>query len=63
MRTGTSDVMATIRWKSVMLEIKIGKDRPREQQLEEQKRERRAGGVYEFIHNIDEFFQLYDSLF
>lgn len=58
-RKGTSDVSATIKGRSVKLEIKIGRDKPSEEQLREQIRERNAGGVYEFIHNFDEFFDWY----
>ena len=59
-RKGTADISATIKGRSVMIEIKVGKDKPREDQLLEQARERKAGGVYEFIKTPDEFFALYD---
>jgi len=59
-RKGTADISATIKGRSVMIEIKVGKDKPREDQLLEQARERKAGGVYEFIKTPDEFFSLYD---
>lgn len=59
-RKGTADISATIKGRSVMIEIKVGKDRPREDQLLEQARERKAGGVYEFIKTPEEFFALYD---
>ena len=61
-RRGTADISATINGRSVMIEIKVGNDKPSEYQLEEQAEERKAKGVYEFIHNPDEFFKLYDSL-
>jgi len=61
-RKGTADISATINGRSVMIEIKVGRDRPSEYQISEQERERRAGGVYEFIHDPDEFFQLYDKI-
>lgn len=61
-RRGTADISATLRGKSVMIEIKVGRDKPRPEQLAEQERERNAGGVYEFIHNPDEFLELYDKL-
>lgn len=59
-RKGTADISATINSKAVMLEIKAGRDRPSPAQLKEQARERKAGGVYEFIHNVQEFFDWYD---
>jgi hypothetical protein len=61
-RRGTSDISATIRGRSVMIEIKIGADRPSPYQLAEQIKERRAGGYYEFCSNPDDFFKLYDSI-
>lgn len=61
-RKGSADVSATIRGRSVMIEIKVGRDRPSEHQLREQELERKAGGVYEFISTPEEFFNLYDSL-
>jgi hypothetical protein len=59
-RKGTADISATIRGRSVMIEIKVGSDRPRPEQLQEQERERKSGGIYEFIRTADEFFELYD---
>lgn len=60
-RKGTADISATIHGRSVMLEIKWGRDKPSEHQLAEQARERAAGGVYEFIHSVEEFLQFYDT--
>ena len=61
-RKGTADISATIKGKSVMIEVKVGRDKPRIEQLEEQQRERQAGGIYEFISTPEQFFQLYDEL-
>lgn len=60
-RKGTADISATIKGRSVMLEIKISGDTRRPEQLREQGLERAAGGVYEFISDPDEFFIWYDS--
>lgn len=59
-RKGTADISATIKGRSVMIEIKVGADKPREAQIDEQIRERKAGGIYEFIKTPDEFLVLYD---
>jgi hypothetical protein len=59
-RKGTADISATINSRSVMMEIKIGKDKASEYQLKEQELERKAGGIYEFISSPDDFFTLYD---
>lgn len=61
-RKGTADISATVKGKSVMIEIKIGRDKASEFQLAEQIKERKAGGVYEFVGSVDEFFMLYDNL-
>lgn len=61
-RRGSADISATIKGRSVMLEIKIGKDRASQYQLDEQARERKSGGVYEFISTPEAFFELYDKL-
>ena len=61
-RKGTADISATINGKAIMIEIKVGKDRPSEYQLKEQAKERAAGGIYEFISTPDQFFELYDSI-
>ena len=61
-RKGTADISATINGKSVMIEIKVGRDKPSLDQLAEQIKERNAGGIYEFISSVDEFFLLYDKV-
>ncbi len=61
-RKGTADISATIKGRSVMIEIKVGKDRPSEYQLAEQRREQAAGGIYEFVSTPEQFFELYDRI-
>jgi hypothetical protein len=58
-RSGTADITATIKGRSVKIEIKIGKDKASEDQLKEQARERKAGGIYEFVSNPETFFLFY----
>ena len=59
---GAADISATWHGKSLQIEIKAGKDRPRQDQLAQQARERAAGGIYEFVHNFDEFLQIINTL-
>lgn len=61
-RRGMADIMAIINGKSVQLEIKIGNDRPRTDQIQVQSEVRAAGGIYEFIHNFPEYIRLYNQL-
>ena len=61
-RKGSADISATIGGRSVMIEIKIGSDKASIHQLEEQKKERQAGGMYEFISTPEQFFELFDKL-
>ena len=59
-RKGSADISATIKGRSVQIEIKIGKDRASEYQLREQALERKAGGIYEFCSSPEDFFIIYD---
>lgn len=59
-RRGTADISCTIKGRSIMIEIKVGKDRPSDYQLKEQELERKSGGIYEFISTPEQFFELYD---
>jgi hypothetical protein len=61
-RRGAADLSCTIKGRSVMIEIKIGNDKPSEYQLREQQLERVSGGIYEFISTPEEFFELYDKI-
>lgn len=60
-KKGTADISATVHGRACMIEIKAGKDKPRPAQLLEQQRERKAGGVYEFIYTPEQFLQWYDQ--
>jgi hypothetical protein len=60
-RRGTADISATLAGRSVMWEVKVGKDKPSEYQLAEQAKERKAGGEYYFVHTPQEFFNQLDE--
>lgn len=60
-RKGSADVSSTIKGRSVMWEVKIGRDKPSDWQLQEQELERKAGGEYFFVHTADEFLGYYDN--
>ena len=59
---GTADVSATIRGRSVKLEIKAGKDKQRPDQVEYKRQIEAAGGIYLLIHNFTEFFEWFNQL-
>lgn len=61
-RRGSADVSSTIKGRSVMFEVKVGRDRPSPQQIAEQARERRAGGEYFFTHTPEEFISQFDAI-
>lgn len=60
-RKGSADISATIKGRSVMLEVKVNLDKPSPDQLREQELERRAGGCYEFIKTFEQFLVFYDE--
>ena len=61
-RKGTADISSTIKGRSVMWEVKVGRDRPSKEQFEEQAREIAAGGLYYFVSTPEQFFQILDTL-
>ena len=60
-RRGTADISATVNGRSLMIEIKIGSDKPSEHQLKEQAKERAAGGEYFFVSTPEQFFDYLDE--
>lgn len=61
-KNGTADISATIRGRSVKLEVKIGRDRQSEAQKNYQEEVEAAGGKYFLVHNWEEFYGIYTSL-
>jgi hypothetical protein len=61
MTKGSADISATINGMSVKIEVKM-KDKQSEHQKRYEQDVTRAGGKYWLVHNMTEFFQLYDSL-
>jgi len=62
MTKGTADISATIRGKSVKIEVKIGADRQSEAQKKYQQDIERAGGVYVIAKDFQHFYELYHAL-
>ena len=58
---GTADISATIRGRSVKIEIKYGRDIQSEVQKQYQASIERAGGVYIIVRTFDEFVEWYQK--
>ncbi len=61
-RKGSADVSATIRGKSVKVEIKIGKDRQSDNQKEYQAEIERAGGIYIIATSFEQITNLIEQI-
>lgn len=58
---GSADISATIKGRSVKLEIKYGKDVQSDAQKRYQESIERAGGIYLIVRNFDEFITWWDN--
>jgi hypothetical protein len=58
---GTADISATIRGRSVKIEMKYGKDVQSQVQKDYQAAIEKAGGVYIIVRTFDEFVVWYES--
>lgn len=63
MQKGSADLSATIKGRSVKIEIKIGQDRQSESQKQYQKQIESAGGLYYIARNFEEFYNWYTDIF
>ena len=59
---GTADISATIKGKSIKIEVKYGKDRQSEAQKEYQTTIERSGGVYYIAKDFESFYNFYQTL-
>lgn len=62
-KKGTADVALIIQGRSIHLEVKVGKDKASPAQLKQQEQVRRAGGVYEFISTVEQYFEVFDRYY
>jgi hypothetical protein len=58
---GSADISATVRGRSVKIEVKWGKDRQSEAQRAYQANVEMAGGVYYLARTFDEFYEWFNS--
>jgi hypothetical protein len=61
MQTGSADISAIIRGRSVKIEVKIGSDRQSEAQRAYQEQVEKAGGVYIIAKTFEDFLNWYDG--
>jgi len=59
---GSADISATIKGKSVKIEVKIGRDRQSADQKKYQQAIENAGGQYWLVRTFDEFINKYNEL-
>ena len=59
---GSADISATIKGKSIKIEVKIGKDKQSEAQIKYQQMIEKAGGIYFIAKNFNEFYGFYITL-
>jgi hypothetical protein len=58
---GSADISATIKGRSVKIEVKIGKDRQSDAQKRYQENIERAGGTYYIATNFDDFVEFFNT--
>lgn len=58
---GSADISATIKGRSVKIEIKIGRDRQNAAQKQYQRDIENAGGIYLIVKSFDEFYMWWHS--
>lgn len=59
---GTADISATIKGKSVKIEVKYGKDRQSEAQKDYQSTIERSGGIYYIAKDFETFYNFFQTL-
>jgi hypothetical protein len=59
---GTADISATIRGRSVKIEVKFGSDRQSDAQKQYQEAIEKAGGTYIIAREFDQFVEWYETM-
>lgn len=59
---GSADISATIKGKSIKIEVKIGKDKQSEAQKDYQLSIEKAGGIYFIAKDFSSFIEFYNTL-
>ncbi len=61
-KRGSADIHSIIKGKSVMIEVKIGRDKQSEHQKIYQSQVERAGAIYYIARNFSDFVEFYNTL-
>ena len=61
-RKGIGDIMAVVQGKTLMIEVKIGRDKLSDYQKATQKDVENSGGIYYVAKNFQDFFEFYHQL-
>lgn len=61
-KTGTGDIHAVWQGKHISIEVKIGRDKLRPEQIKEKARIERAGGLYWVVKTAEDFFKYFDAM-
>ena len=59
---GSADISATIKGRSIKIEVKIGKDRQSDAQKKYQEMIEKAGGIYFIASDFDDFMMFYKGI-
>lgn len=59
---GSADISATIKGRSIKIEVKIGKDRQSDAQKKYQEMIEKAGGIYFIATDFDDFMMFYKGI-
>ena len=60
---GSADISATVNGMSVKIEVKVGRDRQRPDQIKYQQSVEAAGGIYFIATNFQQFYEWYQRTF
>ena len=60
---GSSDISATLKGRSVKIEVKIGRDHQSQAQKDYEQAITKAGGIYYIAHDFKSFLTWYNSIF
>jgi hypothetical protein len=61
-KKGIGDIMAVVWGKTLMIEVKVGRDKLSEHQIKTQQQVAESGGLYYVARNFQDFFDFYQTI-